>query len=71
MIIHKKIQNCTTENLDNAYKEIYKRFIIPFYIPILILNLNMFNNLTPKKIINYSRYRLIDVFNWFGDNYFF
>ena len=29
--------NCSNENLGNIYKELYKRFIIPLYIPILIL----------------------------------
>ena len=24
------IQNCTEENLDNIFKELYKRFIVPF-----------------------------------------
>ena len=33
----KFIQNCTTENLDNVFKEIYKRLLIPLYIPTLIL----------------------------------
>ena len=33
----KFIQNCTTQNLDNVFKEIYKRLLIPLYIPTLIL----------------------------------
>ena len=53
-----KIQNCTIENLDNIYKEIYKRFIIPFYIPILIL-ISTCLIIYSKESINYSRYRLI------------
>ena len=52
------IQNCTIENLDNIYKEIYKRFIIPFYIPILIL-ISTCLIIYSKESINYSRYRLI------------
>ena len=32
-----KIENCTIENMSNIFKELYKRFIIPFYIPILSL----------------------------------
>jgi len=31
------INNCITGNLNNIYKELYKRFIIPFYIPLLVL----------------------------------
>ena len=33
----KFIQNCTIENLDNVFKELYKRLLVPFYIPTLIL----------------------------------
>jgi lipopolysaccharide export system permease protein len=29
--------NCSFENLGNIYKELYKRYIIPLYIPILLL----------------------------------
>ena len=31
------IENCSYENLSNLYKETYKRIIIPFYIPILMM----------------------------------
>ena len=31
------IENCSLKNLKNIYKEIYKRFIVPFYIPLLTL----------------------------------
>ena len=31
------MHNCEISGLGNIYKELYKRFIIPFYIPILIL----------------------------------
>ena len=54
----RKIQNCTIENLDNVYKEIYKRLIIPFYIPVLIL-ISTCLILYSKESINYSRYRLV------------
>jgi len=54
----RKIQNCTIENLDNVYKEIYKRLIIPFYIPVLIL-ISACLILYSKESINYSRYRLV------------
>jgi lipopolysaccharide export system permease protein len=54
----RKIQNCTIENLDNVYKEIYKRLIIPFYIPVLIL-ISTCLILYSKENINYSRYRLV------------
>ena len=58
LITTRKIQNCTIENLDNIYKEIYKRFIIPFYIPILIL-ISTCLIIYSKESINYSRYRLV------------
>ena len=32
-----KIENCSKSNLQNIYKELYKRFLIPFYIPLLVL----------------------------------
>ena len=53
-----KIQNCTIENLDNIYKEIYKRFVIPFYIPILML-ISTSLIIYSKESINYFNYRLI------------
>ncbi len=36
-LISKNIENCSYRNIDNIYKEIYKRFVIPFYLPILTL----------------------------------
>ena len=32
-----QFKKCTIENMSNIFKELYKRFIIPFYIPILSL----------------------------------
>ncbi len=32
-----EIENCSLQNIDNIFKELYKRFIIPFYIPLLSL----------------------------------
>ena len=29
------IENCTLQNIQNIFKEVYKRFIVPFYIPLL------------------------------------
>ena len=51
------IQNCTKLNLDNIFKEIYKRFIIPLYIPILILSALVLI-IYSKENINYNRLRL-------------
>ena len=51
------IQNCTIENLDNIYKELYKRFLIPLYIPTLIL-ISLMLIIYSKENINYTKYRL-------------
>ena len=46
--------NCRKENLNNIYQELYKRFIIPFYISVIILiSLLMINN--QKENLSYSR----------------
>jgi lipopolysaccharide export system permease protein len=50
-------QNCNLRNLDNVYKELYKRHIIPLYIPILIL-LSMVHIIRSKEKINFSKYRV-------------
>ena len=31
------IENCSTKNMNNIFKELYKRFVIPLYIPVLSL----------------------------------
>ena len=54
---NKFIQNCTIENLDNVFKEVYKRFLIPTYIPILIL-ISLILIIKSKENINYTRYRI-------------
>ena len=51
------IENCVRENLNNVIKELYKRFIIPFYIPTLMLII-LFLILKSKENINYFNYRL-------------
>ena len=35
--IIKKIENCSLKNLENIFREIYKRIIIPIYIPLFCL----------------------------------
>ncbi len=54
----KFIQNCTIENLDNIFKELYKRLLIPTYIPILIL-ISLFLIISSKENINYTKYRIL------------
>ena len=51
------IQNCTELNLDNIFKELYKRFIIPIYIPVLII-MSLCLILYSKEKINFTKFRL-------------
>ena len=53
-----KIINCTNSNSSNIFKELYKRFLIPFYI--LILSLTPFLLITlSKENSKYQRLKLI------------
>ena len=51
------IQNCTKENLDNVFKEIYKRLLIPMFIPSLIL-CSLILIIYSKENINYTKFRI-------------
>ncbi len=53
-----KIDNCTKSNLINIYKELYKRFIIPIYTPVLIMT-SLMLIIYSKENINYIKYRNI------------
>ena len=53
-----KIENCKDSNLDNIFKEIYKRVIIPFYIPILTL-ITFLLIITSKENSNYTKIKLV------------
>ena len=50
-------QNCNIRNIDNVFKELYKRHIIPFYIPLLII-IALIHIINPKEKVNYTRYRI-------------
>ena len=52
------IENCSVTNMSNIFKELYKRFIIPFYIPFLSL-IPFILILTSKESLNYNKVRLI------------
>ena len=52
-----QITNCTENNKINMLKELYKRLLIPFYIPILML-IPYFIILTSKEKKNYSKYKI-------------
>ena len=53
-----KVENCETDNIDNILKELYKRIIIPLYIPVLIL-ISLLLIFKSKENINYPRYRIL------------
>ena len=53
-----KIENCTYNNIQNIIKEFYKRFIIPFYIPLLCL-IPFILITSSKENSNYYKLRLI------------
>ncbi len=52
------IENCSLQNINNILKEFYKRFIIPFYIPILSIIPFLLIS-TSKENINYNNYRFV------------
>ena len=51
------MHNCEPSGLENIYKELYKRFIIPFYIPILVL-ISLLLILYSKESVHYLKYRI-------------
>ena len=53
-----KIENCTKQNQINIYKELYKRFLIPFYIPLLVL-VPFLLILSSKESSNYSKLKIV------------
>jgi len=53
-----KIENCSKKNLHNIYKELYKRFLIPFYIPLLVL-IPFLLTLSSKENSNYTKLKTI------------
>ena len=52
-----EVENCRSENIDNILKELYKRIIIPLYIPVLIL-ISLLLIFKSKENINYPKYRI-------------
>ena len=53
----KDIENCSLKNLKNIHKEIYKRLIIPFYIPLLAL-ITFLLVLSSKENSNYYKLKI-------------
>ena len=60
-----EVENCRQDNIDNIIKELYKRIIIPLYIPVLIL-ISLLLLLKSKENINYPRYRILIFLIGFG-----
>ena len=54
--IKEKVRNCEFKNLDNILSELYKRLVIPLYLPALML-VSLFLIIHSKEKINYSKYR--------------
>ena len=52
-----QIENCSDSNLGNILKEIYKRIIVPIYIPILMLTPLLLIT-SSKENSNYSKLRI-------------
>ena len=52
------LENCSIKNLQNIYKEIYKRLLIPFYIPLLVL-IPFLLILSSKENSNYSKLKTV------------
>ena len=54
---NKNIENCSLQNIDNIFKEFYKRYFIPLYIPILSL-IPFLLITSSKENLKYNRLRL-------------
>ena len=52
------IENCSDRNIQNINKEFYKRFIIPFYIPLLSI-IPFLLITSSKENLTYNRLRLV------------
>ena len=60
-----EVENCRKDNIENIIKELYKRIIIPLYIPVLIL-ISLMLIFKSKENINYPRYRILIFLIGFG-----
>ena len=54
----KKIQNCLPQNLSNIFKEIYKRLVLPLYLPILSI-IPFILLISSKENVSYSKFRFL------------
>ena len=58
------IINCNKDNPKQTYKEIFKRLISPFYLPVLTL-ISLLMILTTKENLSYSKNKYIIFFTGF------
>ena len=56
--IIKKVNNCEIKNFSNIISELYKRFVIPLYLPPLMLTILLLIIYSKEKI-NYSKKRIV------------
>ena len=52
------IENCSEKNLNNIYKEFYKRLVIPLYIPLLTL-IPFLLITSSKESTDYNKLKLV------------
>ena len=57
-MLNLNIENCSLKNKGNIFKETYKRIIIPFYIPLLMI-VPFLLILSSKENLNYFRIKLL------------
>ncbi|WP_428080523.1 LptF/LptG family permease [Candidatus Pelagibacter sp.] len=55
---NKQLSNCNINNPREVYKELFKRIILPFYLPLLIL-ISSINLLNSKESINYNKKKIL------------
>jgi len=60
-----KVINCDKNNPRNIYKELFKRLISPFYLPVLIL-ISLLLILTSKENLKYNKNKFLIFFLGFG-----
>ena len=60
-----KIISCDKKNPRNIYKELFKRLISPFYLPVLIL-ISLLLILTSKENLKYNKNKFLIFFLGFG-----
>ena len=51
------IENCLPQNISNIFKEIYKRLVIPLYVPLLSI-IPFFLLISSKENINYRKLKV-------------